>query len=164
MSTLNNIRGFTEKLRTRLSLIRNANDYKKVIAICEEALLNEPDDNLVQYILAYALDNTHQRKRAAEIRHQILEHNPDDFMALRGLADYYAERGNVTLACEAMRRALALVQKEDVPLPRWLPRRFRDHIELKFAEIARNEADWRQWAAEYLAVHDAEPADGQPVN
>jgi cytochrome c-type biogenesis protein CcmH/NrfG len=164
MSTFNKIRGFAEKLKTGITLARSADDSRRVIEICEEALLRDPDDHLAQYMLAYALDNTHQRTRAAEIRHSILKRNPDDFPALRGLADYYAQRGNVTLACEAMRRAVTLEQKKDVPLPRWLPRRFREHLERKFVEIARSEASWRQWAAEYLAVHDAEPSEDGPVN
>jgi cytochrome c-type biogenesis protein CcmH/NrfG len=165
MSTVfGKIRGVAEKLKTGLTIARNARDSRKVIAICEEALKKDPNDTFAQYMLAYALDNTHQRTRAAEIRHSILKRNPDDFPALRGLADYYAQRGNVTLACEAMRRALTLEQKEGVPLPRWLPRRFRQHLERKFVEIARNEASWRQWAAEYLAVHDAEPSEDGPVN
>lgn len=163
MNVFRGLRNFVAGIRSAHGLTKVFRDPRKTMAFCEAELQKQPDNDLLRRYLAEALDKTHQRKRAAAVRHEILERRPNDFDALRGLADFYAERGDVTLACEAMRRAMD-TSPPDGRLPRWLPRRFRERVDAVWERMIRDQERWKRHAREYLEFHGAGESAADVIN
>jgi tetratricopeptide (TPR) repeat protein len=141
-----------------------------------------PDDVMGLFWLARERELAGDRKGAFQVRQEILRISPRDELALRGIAEYWAEKGNPEMACEAIRRALEIdasskhttVESATRSLRvvfRYLGRLFgKKNAERKFLKDVRG-ADrwnrrWHEWAEEYLAVHGTSvtnESDG-PVN
>ena len=141
-----------------------SDDIRAEIAAAEQLVEIEKDSGSLR-ILAGAVGRSGDRRRALKLWYEVIELSPNDYEALRNIADRHAEQGEVELACAAMKRALAVppsqpVGRGTVALMRVFGRLFRrDFVANMEEDDKRTNKDrrrWQKWAEEYLRVHDRE--------
>ena len=147
------------------SALNRAMTQRDEHAIQEAMQRFPPNDTLSRAMLAWYRDKHGHPKAAFELRRQILSINPKDVIALRGVAEYWAKRGEVEFACEAIRRVMDIDRAKPEPDLRWVNRLVhalavlfgRRDVEQRMlrgmCDAKRWDRDWNAWAEEYLAIH-----------
>jgi tetratricopeptide (TPR) repeat protein len=136
-------------------------------------LASEPRQAAVLLMLAYCLEHDGKADEALSTTRQAVEAEPDNFRALKALADAYVKAGNHQHAKPYVERALLAARA--LPKPRWDDRGFALLTRLSVAALRlvpryrrriprgsphdfHGEAEvakWTDWAQQYLQWYGA---------
>ena len=140
-------------------------DHAAVVRATTEMLAADPSDTFAANLCASAQAKLGQSEAACRLWKSVLEREPTNLDALRGLAEFYVSKHQPELACEALRRALLADSRvgELAPFDRRLLRTMGflfgkpgmvDEAAKGLRRRKRWEKKWRTWAERFLAVHE----------
>ena len=148
------------------------NEIDKIDSLCKEALELDPHDLFALGLLADAYWRNGQHEQALSFALRTLEMIPNDFNTLRVIVHAYRDRGDDQAAYPYAKRLCTAVpytlepHKEVSSLLKpfsWIPsiRRLRQKAieEQKIEQTSR--MDWIQWALDYVAWYESQPATGE---
>ena len=161
-----------QRLMHRIAAHVGRGEHEEVVRCAELALRDRPRDTTLMSLLSASLDELHQNERAAHVRSQLLEIDPEHLESLFLLGRYH-ERRDPALACRFYERFLNSkartykLLESDFRFIRFvtgLISRARPDAMESFARDAerrldRESVDRRKHAAKYLSRHARDHPD-----